>query len=210
MECPMIPKTLPRQVAVLLFGVVVPLFILAQAYIGLVSLGKDVSYTNTHDDLIQTLSTAKKSRANGNDYALFSLLYTEHANQKTMVNKQIMKVVIMQIGFAVTSIGMMLIILGFYDGGVSGAAEVSGMKFDFKSGSTGVVVFLAGALMATAGGVLKNDYNTVPIPEYVYVESNQDHTKSINAFIECKKLADEKFKDCFIGFFQKINQGALK
>lgn len=204
------PKTLARQVAVLLFGVVVPLFILAQAYIGLASLGKDVGYTNTQDDLIQTLSTAKQSLANGNDYALFSLLYTEHANQKTMVNKQIMKVAIMQIGFAVTSIGMMLIILGFNDGGASGSTEVSGMKFDFKSGSTGVVVFLAGALMATAGGVLKNDYNTVPIPEYVYVESNQDHTKSINAYIECKKLGDEKFKDCFIGFFQKINKGALK
>lgn len=204
------PKTLPRQAAVLLFGVVVPLFILAQAYIGLASLGKDVGYTNAHEDLTHTLSTAKQSLANGNDYALFSLLYTENANQKTMVNKQIMKVSIMQIGFAVMSVGMMLIILGFNDGGASGVAEVSGMKFDFKSGSTGVVVFLAGALMATAGGVLKNEYNTVPIPEYVYVESNQEYTKSINAFIECKKLGDEKFKDCFIGFFQKINQGALK
>ena len=206
------PKTLARQVAVLLFGVVVPLFILAQAYIGLASLGKDVGYTNTHEDLIHTLSTAKQSLAlaNGNDYALFSLLYTENANQKTMINKQIMKVAVMQIGFAVTSIGMMLIILGFNDGGASGVAEVSGMKFDFKSGSTGVVVFFAGALMATAGGVLRNDYNTVPIPEYVYVESNQEYAKSINAFIECKKLGDEKFKDCFIGFFQKINQGALK
>ena len=132
-------KALVRQVAVLLFGLVFPVFILTQAYIGLASLGKDVGYTNTHEDLIHTLSTAKKSLANGNDYALFSLLYTEHANQKTMVNKQIMKVAIMQIGFAVTSIGMMLIILGFNNGGATGAAEVSGMKFDFKSGSTGVV-----------------------------------------------------------------------
>jgi len=204
------PKNLARHIVVLLFGVVVPLLILAQAYIGLVSLEEGVGYRSTHDDLVRTLSTAKKTLENGNDYALFSLLYTEHANQKTMVNKQIMKVAIMQIGFSVTSIGMMLIILGFSDGGISGAAEVSGIKFDFKSGSTGVVVFLAGALMATAGGVLKNDYNTVPIPEYVYVESHQEYTKSIKAFMECKKLGDEKFKDCFIGFFQKINQGALK
>ncbi|CAH1202628.1 conserved membrane hypothetical protein [Candidatus Nitrotoga sp. BS] len=204
------PIIIARNAAILLFGVIVPLVILAQAYVGLASLSTNINNTKTSDDLVHTLSTVKKSLSNGNDYALFSLLYTENANQKTMINKQIMKVTIMQIGFAVSSVGMMLILLGFNDGGASGTAEVSGMKFDFKSGSTGVVAFLAGALMATAGGVLKNDYATVPIPEYVYVGSDEDHTKSINAFSQCKLLGEDKFKDCFIGFFQKINQGTLK
>jgi len=203
-------KPVVRPIAIVLFGVIVPLFILVQAYVGLATLGADVNNTRTSDDLVTTLSTVKKSLTNGNDYALFSLLYTEHANQKTMINKQIMKVAIMQIGFAVISVGMMLIILGFNDGGAAGGAEVSGVKFDFKSGSTGVVVFLAGALMATTGGVLKNDYNTVPIPEFVYADFNPEYTKSINAYNECKKLGEDKFKVCFIGIFQKINQGVLK
>ena len=127
-----------------------------------------------------------------------------------MINKQIMKVTIMQIGFAVISVGMMFIVLGINDGGASGGAEVSGFKFDFKSGSTGVVVFVVGALMATAGGVLKNDYNTVPIPEFVYLSTHPEYTKSINAYIECKKFSEDKFRDCFIGVFQNINQGVLK
>lgn len=199
-----------RKVAMILFGVVVPLLILAQAYVGLASLGKSVSYAGRNDDLVQTLAAARKNLTNGNDYALFSLLYTEQANQRTMVNKQVMKVSIMQIGFAVASVGMMLIILGFNDGGASGTAELSGVKFDFKSGSTGVVVFLVGASMATMGGVLKNDYSTVPIPQYVQMEANPNHARSIKAFIECRKFDGDKFKDCFVGLFQRINEEALK
>lgn len=208
MERAMVQNTPVRQVAILLFGIVIPLFILIQAYIGLVSLGKDVN-DGGGNNISQTFIAAKPSIANANDYALYSLLYTEHANQKTMINKQIMKVSTMQIGFAVVSIGMMLIILGFNDGGATGTAEVSGMKFDFKSGSTGVVVFLVGALMATAGGVLKNDYSTVPIPQYFYEASNLEHEKLIHTYKECNKKYGEKGKDCFVAFFEKDNEGDL-
>jgi len=64
--------------------------------------------------------------------------------------------------------------------------------------------------MATAGGVLENDYNTVPIPEFAYVDSHPEYTKSVNAYIECQKLGEDKFRNCFVGIFEKINQGALK
>jgi len=43
-----------------------------------------------------------------------------------MVNKQIMKVSIIQIGFAVISIGMMLIILGINGGGAETSAALLG------------------------------------------------------------------------------------
>jgi hypothetical protein len=203
------PKKIAQQLAIVLLGVVVPITILTQAYYGIASLGSNVNYIRTTDDLVSLFSNAKKIINNDKDYALFSLLNSEHANLKTMTNKQIMKVAIMQIGFAVTSLGMMFIVLGINDGGASGGTEVSGIKFDFKSESTGVVVFVIGALMATAGGVLKNDYNTVPIPEFV-VGAHPEYTESVNAYIECKKLGEDRFKDCFVGVFEEINQGALK
>ena len=116
----------------------------------------------------------------------------------------------MQIGFAVISVGMMLIVLGINDGGAAAGAHVASIQFDFKTGSTGVVVFVVGALMATAGGVLKNDYSTVPIPSFFYDSAPPEYVKSINAYKECKKLGDNKFQPCFIGVFEKVNEGALK
>lgn len=72
---------------------------------------------------------------------------------------------------------MMFIILGINDGRVEGVTDINGLKFDFKTGPSGVAIFIVGAIMATDGEVLKNDYNTVPIPGYYYSANNADHKK---------------------------------
>ena len=203
-------KNFAREIVVLLFGVVVPFFMLAQAYVGLSSLSNNVNYHQTTDNLVVSFEKAKKSLSNGNDYALFALLYTEHANQKTMINKQVMKISVMQLGFAVVSLGMMLILLGFNDGGATANASISEIKFDFKSGSSGIVVFVIGALMATAGGVLKNDYGTVPIPDFLYTQQSNEISRSVSAYTECKKLGEARLLDCVVGVFEQLNQDALK
>jgi len=168
-------KTIARQSSVVLFGVIFPVYVLFQAYQGISSLKDDVGYTTTVSDIVQEFSNVNKNIDGANDYALFSLMYVEHANQKTMINKQVMKATIVHTGFAVISIGMMLIILGINEGGFEGSGEAGSLKFDFKTGSTGVGVFVIGALMATAGGVLKNDYSTSKIPMYGDSSGNKNY-----------------------------------
>jgi hypothetical protein len=127
-----------------------------------------------------------------------------------MTNKQVMKVSVMQIGFSVISIGMMLIVLGINSGGVKGAVEGAGLKFDFKTGSTGVAVFLVGAVMATAGGVLKNKYKTGVIPKYISEDSSKESEETIAAYNECKSQKITSPQECFIKFYERINQDKSK
>lgn len=206
-------RILAKQIAVLLFGVVVPLLVVIQAYQGISSLNNDVGYRTTTEQLIDNFNQAKKSLSTINDYSLFSLLYVEHANQKTMTNKQVMKVGIVHIGFAVISIGMMLIILGINDGGVEGIADVSGIKFDFKTGSTGVAVFVIGAIMATAGGVLKNEYQTSKIPDYVSLGATGNagmQEETLKAYKMCRKQEKTSVESCFLQVFEQINKEAIE
>lgn len=204
-----------RNLAVIIFGVIFPVVILFQAYMGINSLRNDVAYKTTISDLVTNFSDSKKHLLNANDYALYSLLYVEHANQKTMINKQVMKSTVVHIGFAVISVGMMLIILGIKEEGASGAEaeiEAHGIKFDFKTGSTGVAMFCVGAIMATIGGVLKNEYQTAEIPSYVSINQPAvliDFNKSIEAYKACSQKGDD-FETCFSQLFFQINIEHLK
>lgn len=202
-------KIVARQASIVLFGVVFPVYVLFQAYQGIAALKDDVSYKTSTTELVSEFSDVSKKMDSANDYALFSLMYVEHANQKTMINKQIMKAAIVHTGFAVISIGMMLIILGINDGGLEGTAEANSLKFDFKTGSTGVGVFVIGALMATAGGVLKNDYSTSKIPMYGEVKSNANYARSVNAYKSCYAKQAENPAKCFASLFEQINRGHL-
>lgn len=206
----MITMNTGRKFAVLLFGIIVPMIVLAQAYIGLASLGKEIRYKHSGAEIVQTMEAAKKSLSTANDYALFSLMYTESTNLNAMLNKQVMKVSTMQIGFSVSSIGVMLIILGIKGEGAQAGAEAPGIKFDFKSGSAGVVVFLVGAAMATAGGALKNEYSTVPSPNYLHVESESEgiHASELIAYKKCKQV--ERFETCFADLFAQLRTGELQ
>ncbi len=186
-------------VAVVLLGIVFPIILLVQAYDGLRTLRQfvvaDVSATPE-----ARFATIKPRLANANDYGLFSLLSAEHANETMMTNKQIMKISTIQVGFSVISLGLMLVILGINDGGVNGAGEIESVKFNFKTGSTGVVIFLAGAGMAAAGGLLRNDYKTVPIPTYVYTTS-QDRI-ALAYYQQCKVDHPAQLQACFLEKFE--------
>lgn len=196
-----------RQIAVVSLGVIIPIALLTQAYLGLSSLVSTVSYEQKHHNVNELFLQVKKSINNVNDYAFISLLYSENANLKTMTNKQVMKISIMQIGFSVLSVGMMFIVLGIRDGGAEGGLDAGALKFDFKTGSTGVLVFVMGSLMATAGGVLKNDYETVPLPGYAYDEVKPEYWGIIIAFKKCKtEDKTEKLDECLK---KAIDKGAI-
>ena len=209
----MIVFRLARTVSILVFGIFVPLALLFQAYVGLSSLGAKVGGDLANENPSQIFDSARKLLHNGNDYALYSVIAAEHANQVVVTNKQIMKVVVIQIGFAVVSIGIMFIILGIRDGGAEGAFDAAGIKFDFKTGSTGAVVFVIGAAMAAAGGILKNEYQTVPIPSYVDRLDGEEQRKyaiSISRFKQCSKQDQSIKYECFYKFFEAEFQGDLR
>ncbi|GGD00204.1 hypothetical protein GCM10011396_54650 [Undibacterium terreum] len=138
-----------------------------------------------------------------NDYLLYSLMQSEYANLKTMTNKQIMKVAVMHIGFAIISVGLMFIVLGINEGGVDGSGESTGVKFNLKIGSTGVALFASGALMSGAAGLLINEYKTVSIPTYAGGATQGDIRDMALIYSQCK---DENkggdVSDCFITLFE--------
>lgn len=195
--------------AIIALGVVIPLIVLFQAYIGLQNLAREVRQEENMATLVENFSSVRKQSLTSDDYLLFSLMYSEHANQKTMINKQILKVSIMQLGFAVISVGMMFIVLGIRDGGADGGGGVAGYTFNFKVGSTGVLMILLGSAMATAGAVFRNEYKVVPIPPFSYsTASAVRQVEASDLYKECQQLPDESDRDkCVVHFFRQINLG---
>lgn len=199
-------KKISQSIAILVFGVIVPLALLSQAYLGLSSLSSQVSGVLQKQNSSQIFRDARVLLHDANDYALFSLISAERTNHAVVTNKQIMKVAVMQIGFAVISIGVMFIILGINDGGAEGGFEASGLKFDLKTGSTGAVVFVIGAAMAAAGGIIKNDYQTVPIPGFIDRgdgEASRAHAETVALYKECKKMGGAVSQECFYKLFSQ-------
>jgi len=195
-----------RTIAIIVLGILVPVFVLVQAYLGLSKLSDVVSGDVKAARPAQVLADVQPHLRTGNDYALFSVIAAEHTNEVVVTNKQVMKTVTMQLGFAVVSLGLMLTILGINDGGANGSGDFQGLKFDFKTGSTGVVVFVVGAAMAAAGGLLKNEYNTVPIPEFVYGQaapSNAADARAAFQYRQCKAQAGKDYRECFVNSFEK-------
>lgn len=201
-----------HALAIAFLGIIVPTLILSQALFGLSGLRSSVQNVIGQDSPIVVFSQAKSQLATGNDYALFSTLTAERANESVLINKQVMKITIMQIGFSVISVGMMFIVLGINDGGADGKFDISDLKFDFKTGSTGVLVFVIGAAMASAGGILKNEYNTVPIPEYVEAEKviTQPDESTMAAYKKCKSEVPSDYQACFASLFEQTHAVSLK
>lgn len=196
-------SSVAKTSAVIIFGVIVPVAILFQAYIGLSDLREDVSKHTTANTTSEEYKSVRPLLQDANDYAFYNLLYSERTNLIVVTNKQVMKVTVIQIGFAAISLGLMFIVLGINDGGAQGAVEGSGLKIDFKTSSTGAVVFIVGALMATAGGVLKNQYETVPIPGYIDRGSGngqQAHVQTLNIYEDCRKKGEVRY-ECFFKHF---------
>jgi len=183
-------------------GFVVPVILLAQGYLGLRTLSGMLDLELRQTPPAQAFSQVQPFLHLSDDYAVFSLMSEERVNQSVVVNKQLMKVVVVQIGFSVISLGLMLIVLGINDGGGEGSGEFNIVKFDFKTGSTGVLVFVIGATMATVGGTLKNDYATVPIPDYGAV-SQSDNSAALKYYRDCKSLDPNNYKKCFVNTFEE-------
>ncbi|MEL6487498.1 MAG: hypothetical protein AAFQ13_10200 [Pseudomonadota bacterium] len=192
-----------KGAAVAIFGIIVPIAILFQAYLGLSELRSDVSKHLTEQTTSEEYKQVRPLLQGANDYAFYNLLYSEKTNLAVVTNKQVMKVTVIQIGFAAISLGLMFVMLGVNDGGAEGAVEGSGIKVDFKTSSTGAVVFVVGALMATAGGVLKNEYVTVPIPGYIDRGdgvNQQAHIQALEIYEDCRSQPKIKY-ECFYKHF---------
>jgi hypothetical protein len=124
-----------------------------------------------------------------NDYAMLLSTYLEASNQRVMLNKHRMKIAVINVGFAVICIGLLLLVLGVDAGGI----EVSGSAKDvatvnLKVASSGVAVFVLGAGMSAAGGLLPNEYRTVSLPGFAS-KYNADVPKT-SAATQQAKLAE--------------------
>ena len=81
-----------------------------------------------------------------------------------------------------------------------------------QTGSAGICIFIVGAIIATLGGVLKNDYQTSQIPNFDSSYNQVDmesYNKSIEAYKTCNRQL-ESVELCFTQVFFQINQEKLK
>lgn len=184
--------------AVAIFGITIPVYLMGAVVTNVSAVNQEISYAGSLDSTIQSFSEAKAHLENPNDYALLAMLSAESANQKTMINKQIMKVTVVQIGFAVISIGMLFVVLGFNEGGAEGGASNGVVSFNFKTGSSGLAAIIVGAAMATLGGVLNNAFSTVQVPMFsglAGVSNVLETDKNVSIVVEAFKACDSAFKD---------------
>lgn len=210
---PLVVKGLVNAAAIVFLGLVLPAVLLLQSYYGLHTIAKSVDNVATMSEVVKTYRDFKSTLGNANDYALFSMLSGERANLRTMANKQVMKISIMQIGFAVISVGMMFIVLGIDAGGATVAGTAGVVNINVVVGSTGVLIFLIGAGMATAGGVIPNEYRTMSIPQYV-LETPDSRTIAYLrlqlSFKQCsdrlKSQGDQPVATCFANAYRRAEE----
>jgi len=200
-----------HSMAILVLGVLFPVLVLIQAYGALSKLTPAIVAWRDANSAEEAFARIQPKLRSANDYALYTVMRLEATNNAVVTNKQVMKVVIMHLGFAVVSVGLMFVVLGIEakDGG-EGGVEVAGLKVDFKTASTGVLVFVVGATMVTLGGVLRNEYATVGVPEYVLEGKDPNAEASLERFRFCKANNQASLSDCFAQAYYEINKEALQ
>jgi hypothetical protein len=183
-----IKKVFVRGLAMLLFGLVLPL-VLAFRADARMDFAQDVITRAAEGSFImKVFSETPEKFKNGNDYAMVALADSERANLVITVNKQIMKLVVIYLGFSVMSFAMMFIVLGFTDAPVAVAGEGAGLKLDFKFGSIGAAVFVVGAAMSAGGGLIPNEYRTVGVPAFIALTKQQG---ALDPLAVCNLIPDE-------------------
>ena len=194
------------QVGVIsVFGLIVPIVLCIQAHASMSAMEVDAGrfdFTRLSDVLPATKAIQKPSSL---DYTFAALLLMESSSRHIMLSKQRMKMAVMQVGFAVISIGIMFIFLGIDAGGIDATGTLSqgadkatmNAGFSLKVASTGLVAFLIGASMVAAGGLLKNEYISPEIP--VYAQSGPI------ADVRSGKSPDEMKRE-----FQKLSEQCIK
>ncbi|CAB3752410.1 hypothetical protein [Paraburkholderia humisilvae] len=190
---------------VVAFGALVPAFLIGLAVYGLWDLQRD--FGPGGESVVHTIAGVQKVVTDSKDvnaYALASFVFAEHSNYGVVHDKQRMKIVVMQIGFAVSSIGIMFILLGVNDGGAEVTAETAGTKIDLKTASTGLVAFLIGAGMAYGAGIIPNEYSTVGVPTYgTGGEADDSADTALRAFLvqvvkTCSADPEQTQGACFV------------
>lgn len=155
-----------RGLAFLIFGLALPVAIALSAEHRFDAALALVSNASSRSYIVEAMNAPDKKLLSANDYALIALADSERANLSVMVNKQVMKIIVIYMGFAVMSFAMMFIVLGFTDSPVAATGEGAGFKLDVNFGSIGAAVFVVGAAMAAGGGLLRNEYHTVGLPQF--------------------------------------------
>lgn len=153
-----------KIVSTIVFGLLVPLSLLIQAYVAMTYLG-DVIQESSGYPLIKQMQGLQPQLRTPDDYRLVSQVLAESANQRTMINKQAMKISAMNVGFATISLGIMLILLGV-KGEEQMSATVLSATIDFRKVSTGALIFSVGAAITSAAALLPNQYSTVGMPAF--------------------------------------------
>ena len=187
------------------FGLIVPIVLCIQAHASMSAMEADAGrfdFTRLSDVLPATKAIQSPSSL---DYTFAALLLMESSSRHIMLSKQRMKMSVMQIGFAVISIGIMFIFLGIDAGGIDASGTLSqgadkaatSAGFSLKVASTGLVAFLIGASMVAAGGLLKNEYIAPEVP--VYAQS------AATVPVHGGKSPDEMKQD-----FQKLSERCIK
>lgn len=186
--------------AAIIFGVLFPAFILAQAFWSMQQLNATLRSADGFP-LLREFATLKEQLHRPEDYMLASQVLAESASQRTMINKQVMKASAMHVGFATMSLGLMLVLLGFRE---YQQLQVSGggITVDMRRVTSGALVFVAGSAMTAVAALVPNEYRTVA-PFYLGVESTQSATAPETVLDDytrrCAKTYQEgtkSFADC--------------
>lgn len=157
---------LTRLIAIAMFGLLLPLFIALRVDSRIDSAEDFVTQAASSSFIISQFEKSPGKFKTPNDYALVALADSERANLAVMLNKQVMKLVVIYMGFAVMSFAMMFIVLGFTDAPVLASGSGAGFSLNLQFGSIGAAVFVLGAAMAAGGGLLRNEYRTVGLPKF--------------------------------------------
>jgi hypothetical protein len=159
-----------REISIVILGIVFPVILLFQAYQGMGEINATFQPGNDMFAILKNMPKSVQELHSVNDYEMLSMVFLETSNARVVMNKQRMKIAVIHIGFAVISIGLMMVMLGFDAGGIeaTGSIKEDVAPVNIKVASTGVLVFLLGAGMSAAGGLMPNLYQTLGIPNYVY------------------------------------------
>jgi len=177
-------------VAAVLFGVLLPALLIWQSYQAMGRLDDLREQPSQIAAPALALPAEILQFRTANDYAIVGLAILEGVNYRALLNKQRMKVAVMNIGFAISCIGLLLLVFGFDSGGyeISGSSESLG-SVNIKVASSGIAVFVFGAAIAAAGGLIPNTYQTLSLPSMgaVQVEARGITEGSVEEF--ASKLA---------------------
>lgn len=157
---------LARLVLILILGLVAPTVLLYQAHEAISNLDNEMGSSIQVELLSKAMPAPTQGFNSANDYALFSLALVESNSFRALINKQRMKIAVMHVGFAIASVGLLFIVFGVDQGGIEAGGEAKTVAWNLKIASTGVAVFVLGSLLAGAGGLIANPYETAGIPGY--------------------------------------------